>query len=93
MLRVHSGLAYYVYRTKGWWETKDHAVYSDFFNSKRKCKPEGYHTVCVQYVAVSQYCLSAQQMSKGKQCKVSIKKDQGLDHTTKLEVSLVRQIR
>jgi hypothetical protein len=26
---------------------KDHAVYSDLFSSKRKCKPEGYHAVCV----------------------------------------------
>jgi hypothetical protein len=24
--RVHSGLTYYVYRIKGWWETKDHTV-------------------------------------------------------------------
>jgi hypothetical protein len=27
---------------------KDHALYSDFINSKPKCKPEGYHTVCVR---------------------------------------------
>ncbi len=26
---------------------KDHAVYSDLFSLKRKCKPEGYHAVCV----------------------------------------------
>jgi hypothetical protein len=37
---------------------KDHAVYSDFFGSKRKFKAEGYHAICVQYVAVS-CCLSA----------------------------------
>ncbi len=32
---------------------KDHAVYSDLFSSKPKLKPEGYHVVCVQYVALS----------------------------------------
>jgi hypothetical protein len=32
---------------------KDHAVYSDFFTSKRKRKSEVYRAVCVQYVAVS----------------------------------------
>jgi hypothetical protein len=51
---------------------KDHAVYSDLFSSKHKCKPEGYHAVCVQYVALS-CCLSAKQMAKSKQCKVPTK--------------------
>jgi hypothetical protein len=45
---------------------KDHAVYSDFFSSKRKCKPGGYYAVCVQYVAVY-CCLSAKQMATSKQ--------------------------
>jgi hypothetical protein len=45
---------------------KDHAVYSDSFSSKRQFKPEGYHTVCVQYVALSCY-LSAKQMTIGDQ--------------------------
>ncbi len=35
---------------------KDHAVYSDFFSSKRKCKAEGYHAVCVQYVIYIACC-------------------------------------
>ena len=33
-------------------------IQSNFFSSKPKCKPEGYHAVCVQYVALS-CCLSA----------------------------------
>ena len=41
------------------------SVYSDFFSSKRKRKPEGYHALCVQYVALS-CCLSAKQMAKSK---------------------------
>ena len=49
-------------------------------------------TVCVQYVAVS-YCLSARQMATSKQCRVPIKEVQRLDHTTKLEASLPRQLR
>jgi hypothetical protein len=48
---------------------EDHAVYSDLFSSKRKCKPDGYNAVCVQYVALP-CCLSAVQMAKGKQCKL-----------------------
>jgi hypothetical protein len=36
----------------------NNTVYSDFFNSNRKCKAEDCHDVCVQYVAVS-CCLSA----------------------------------
>jgi hypothetical protein len=35
--------------------------------SKPKCKPEGYHAVCVQYVALS-CCLSAKQSAKSKHC-------------------------
>jgi hypothetical protein len=68
---------------------KDHVVYSDIFSSKRKCKPEGYHAVCIQYVALS-CCLSAKQMAKSKQCKVPTKQGprpkqgQRLDHVTKL---------
>jgi hypothetical protein len=71
---------------------KDHALYSDFFSSKRKCKPEGYHAVCVQYVAVS-CCLSAKQMATSKQDKVPTKQGHRLDHATKLEASLARQFR
>ena len=63
------------------------SVYSDFFSSKRKRKPEGYHALCVQYVALS-CCLSARQMAKSKQCKVPTKQGQRLDHATKLEASL-----
>jgi hypothetical protein len=74
---------------------KDHAVYSNFFSSKRKCKPEGYHAVCVQYVALF-CCLSAKQMAKSKHCKVTCKvpTEQGrrLDHATKLEASLPLQL-
>jgi hypothetical protein len=49
------------------------------FLAKRKCKSEGYYDVCVQYVALS-CCMSAEQMSKSKQCKVPTKEDQRLDH-------------
>jgi hypothetical protein len=68
---------------------KDHAAYSDFFSSQRKCKPEGYHPVCVQYVALS-CCLSAEQMAKSRQCKVPTTKGQRLDsgHASKLKASL-----
>ncbi len=66
---------------------KDHALYSDFLSSKRKCKAEGYHEVCVQSVALS-CCLSAKQILKNKQCKVPTKVDQRLDHATKLEASI-----
>ena len=48
---------------------KDHAVYSDFFSSKPKCKPEGYHAVCLQYVALC-WCLPAKHMAKSKRCKL-----------------------
>ena len=51
---------------------------------------EVYHAVCVHYVALS-CCLSAKQMAKSKQRTVPTKEDQRLDHTTKLEASLVRQ--
>jgi hypothetical protein len=65
---------------------KDHAVYSDFVSSKPKCKPEGYHALCVQCVALS-CCTSAKQMAKSKQCKVPTQQGQRLDHATKLEAS------
>ena len=39
---------------------------------------------CVQYIAFS-CCLSAKQMEKSKQCKVSTKQGQRHDHATKLE--------
>ena len=63
-----------------------------------KCKTEGYHAICVHYVAVS-CCLSAKQMATmsakqmvpSKQCKVPIKEVQRLDHATKLEAYLPRQ--
>jgi hypothetical protein len=55
--------------------------------SKRKRKAEGYCAVSVQYDADS-CCLSAEQMATSKQCKVTIKEDQRLDHATKLEASL-----
>ena len=71
---------------------KDHAVYSDIFSSKQKCKPEGYHAVGVQCVAVP-CCLSAKQMAKKKQCKVPKNEGQRLGHATKLETSLARQCR
>ena len=71
---------------------KDHAVYTDLFSSKPKCKPEGYRAVCVQSVALS--CgLSAKQMEKRKQCKVPTNEGQRLYHATKLEASLPRQCR
>jgi hypothetical protein len=44
------------------------------------------------YVAVS-CCLSAKQMATSKQCKEPTKEDQRLDHITKLETSLSRQLR
>jgi hypothetical protein len=47
------------------------------YSSKRKCKPEGYHAVCVQYVPFSRG-LSAKQMAKSKQCKVPTKEARGL---------------
>ena len=47
-------------RPKAMQSNKDHAVYLDLFSSKPKCKPEGYHAVCAQYVAVS-CCLYAEQ--------------------------------
>jgi hypothetical protein len=46
---------------------KDHAVYSDWFSPQRKCTPEDYHAVCLQYVALSS-CPSAKQMGKSKLC-------------------------
>jgi hypothetical protein len=55
---------------------KDDAVYSDFFRSRPKRKIEGYHAVCVQYVALS-CCLSAKQMATSKQFKVPIKEERG----------------
>jgi hypothetical protein len=69
-----------------------HAVYSYLFSSKPKCKPEGYHAVCVPCVTVSS-CLSAKQMSKSKQCKVPTKQGQRPDHATKVEASLPRHRR
>jgi hypothetical protein len=73
---------------------KDHAVYADFFSSKPNCKFEGYHTVWVQYVAVS-CCLPAKQVAKGKQFKLLPTKDEDqrlahTDHATKLEASRPR---
>jgi hypothetical protein len=40
-------------RPKSIQSKKDHAVYSDLFSSRPKCKPEGYHAASVQYVALS----------------------------------------
>ena len=65
---------------------KDHAVYSDFFSSKQKCKAEGYRAICAQYVAVSS-CLSAKQMATSKRCKMPTKEDQRLDHALNFEAS------
>ena len=62
---------------------------ADFSISKQKCKTAAYHTVLVQYVAVSCY-LSAKQMATSKEGKVPTKEDQSLDHVTKLEASLPR---
>jgi hypothetical protein len=59
-------------------------------SAQQLCKPEGYHDLCVQYVALS-CCLSAKQMAKSKQCKVPTKEGHRLDHATKLEASLPRQ--
>ncbi len=56
-------------RPKVMQSNKDHVIYSDFFSSRRKFKPEGYHDVCGQYVALS-CCLSATQMEKSKQCRL-----------------------
>ena len=60
---------------------KDHPVYSDFFNSKQKCKVEGYQFVCAQCVALS-CCLSTttegkQQAVQGARCCLQ-KKARGL---------------
>ena len=63
-----------------------HAVYSDFFTSKPKWKPKGYHVVCVQYVVLACY-MSVKQMAKSNQCQVPTNQVQRLDHTTKLESS------
>jgi hypothetical protein len=49
-------------RPKAMQSNKNHAVYSGFFSWRPKCKPEGYHAVCVQHVALS-CCLSAKQMA------------------------------
>ena len=48
---------------------------------KDKCKPEGYHAVCVQYVALS-CCLSAKQMAKSKQI-VLLQKSVGCGHSSR----------
>ena len=80
----------WVLTPKAMQSNKDHAVYSGLFSSKSKCKPEVYDTVCV-YVALS-CCLSAKQRTKSKQCKVSTKQGQRLDHVTKLEAYLPRLI-
>jgi hypothetical protein len=56
------------------------------------CKPEGYHAVCVQYVALC-CCLSGKQMAKSKQCKVPTNEGQRLDRATKIEASLPRLVR
>ena len=53
---------------------------------------EGYHAVCIQYVAVF-CCLSPNQTATSKQCKLPTKEDQRLDYATKLEASLPRQLR
>ncbi len=66
--------------------TADDAVYSNWFSPQRKCKPEDYHAVCVQYVAFSS-SPSAKQMAKSKLCKVPTNEGTMLDHATKLEAS------
>ncbi len=71
---------------------KDHAVYSDWCNLQRKCTPEDYHAVCLQYVALSS-CPSGKLMVKSKLCKVPPNEGQRLDHATNVEASLSRQCR